>query len=88
MSRYVWCIVIPVINGKSMRTKFKVEAVTVYGSYPATKIELCPVVVGSEENERFYKSTPTGKLEMTVKNNAAREFFQPGKEFYIDFIEA
>jgi hypothetical protein len=38
------------------------------------------------ENKRYAKYTPYGKLEITVDNEAVN--FVPGKNYYLDFIEA
>lgn len=40
---------------------------------------------GSDENEKFYATTPTGNLSL---NGMARQPFQTGKEYYLDLIEA
>ena len=39
----------------------------------------------SEENKRFWKWTPAGKLNVSTVFN---DQFQPGKEYYLDLIEA
>lgn len=39
----------------------------------------------TEENKRFHKYTPMGKIEMTVDNPNVS--FEPGKEYYVDFSE-
>lgn len=70
-----------------MRAKFIVDSVTLFGSTPYIKVEMTPVLIGSEENHKFFSSTPTGNLSLTIKNPVLKEFFQPNKEFYLDFIE-
>lgn len=40
------------------------------------------------ENERFTKATPSGKLEMTIDNPSALDFFEKGKSYYADFTQA
>lgn len=44
-----------------------------------------PVVSGNEENEQFFESTPTGKIELST---IREDYFIPGKSYYIDFTEA
>lgn len=44
-----------------------------------------PVTGTSEENEKFFKWTPCGRLELDVLNN---QYFEVGKEYYIDIIRA
>jgi hypothetical protein len=39
-----------------------------------------------DENKRFHKYTPSGKLSMYVDNHAVQ--FKPGKSYYIDFSPA
>jgi hypothetical protein len=66
-----------------VRAKFKVDETSknVYNE----KVILSPVVSGSKENEDFFKTTPSGKIEMFVKNPEAMKQFVPGAEFYVDF---
>lgn len=42
-----------------------------------------PVTGGSEENKKFFKSTPSGE----IKVSSVGDFFEPGKAYYIDFTE-
>lgn len=44
-----------------------------------------PVSCGSEENKRFYAATPSGQISLT---SILPDAFEPGKEYYVDFIEA
>jgi hypothetical protein len=39
----------------------------------------------SEENTMYHSATPSGKIEMTVDNPAAAEFFQLNRNVYVDF---
>jgi hypothetical protein len=66
-----------------VRAKFKVDetAKTVWNE----KVILSPVMSGSVENEEFFKTTPSGKIEMSIKNPEAMKQFEVGKEFYVDF---
>lgn len=40
------------------------------------------------ENHKFWKYTPSGKLEMVCVNPEAVKCFQLGQEFYLDFTPA
>lgn len=70
-----------------MRAKFLVETVTNHAS-GSTSVTLTPVMRGTEENKAFWQATPIGKLEMCITNPYAREFFDAGNEYYIDFVLA
>jgi len=52
----------------------------------AITYEFAPVTSGSEENEKFFATTPSGKVEITVKNSEVD--FIVGKKYYLDFTEA
>jgi hypothetical protein len=51
-------------------------------------INLSPVTGGSEENDRFFASTPTGTITLTTVNMEAAKQFENGKEYYVDFTPA
>jgi len=68
----------------SVRAKFKVQSVTESEGGLKTA-NLSPVTSGSPENEKFFKWTPGGQIQLgTINPNAAREFV-PGRAFYVDF---
>lgn len=67
-----------------VRAKFRVTQVTKTES--GEKVELAPVTGGSPENEKFFKWTPSGKIEMGIVNPEIKEF-NPGDEFYVDFTK-
>jgi len=67
-----------------MRAKFKCNSVTTYESGSVTA-HLKPVIGGSEENRSFWNYSPGGSLELNITNPNAVNFFQPGKEYYLDF---
>lgn len=52
------------------------------------KVKFLPVMSGSPENESFFKSTPSGTLEMGIKNPEAMAQFEVGKNYYIDITLA
>jgi hypothetical protein len=70
----------------SIRAKFKCESVT--HGVEFSGVTLVPVTSGSQENERFYKWTPGGKVELTVVKRDTAAAFQPGEDYYIDFTHA
>lgn len=54
----------------------------------STRVTLVPVTCGSEENKEFWQYTPTGHLEMSIKNEAAEKYFELGEEYYLTFEKA
>lgn len=76
----------------SLRAKFRVGSIHYALGYDNKKaqeiISLWPVCGGSSENNDFFKATPTGKIEMTVDNQAAWGYFKINNEYYVDFTEA
>jgi hypothetical protein len=71
----------------SVRAKFKVTSIT-ESEGSLKSIRLQPVVGGSPENEKFFKYTPGGQIELGTVNSAAAEQFIVGKLYYIDFTAA
>ena len=51
------------------------------------KFTMTPVVSGSPENEAFFKTTPGGKIEISVAKQLG-DLFQVNKSYYVDFTEA
>lgn len=41
----------------------------------------------NEENNQFSEATPCGELDMVVSNPSAKDFFEVGKNYYLDFTE-
>jgi hypothetical protein len=58
------------------------------GAAEVVDIQLMPVTHGSEENDKFYASTPGGFLTLSTVNKAAADELAQGKEYYIDITEA
>jgi hypothetical protein len=55
---------------------------------PAAKISLMAVTATNDENKEFFKSTPTGSINLNIVNLDAANMFEQGKEYYVDFTEA
>lgn len=51
-------------------------------------VKFSAVIGNSEENKSFSKFTPSANLQMQITAEGAIDKFQPGKEYYLDFIEA
>ncbi len=69
-------------------TRAKFECVSVLVSAWSKTYEFQPVMgtAGNPENEQFFKTTPGGKLSITIKNENVN--FIPGKSYYLDFTLA
>jgi len=47
------------------------------------------VTTGSEENKSFSRWTPSASVQMCISNETtAGDFFEQGKEYYLDFTAA
>lgn len=66
------------------RAKFKCAHVADLGD--GKEITLEAVTDGSEENESFFKYTPSGQIKLAVVNPDV--VFEEGKEYYVDFTPA
>lgn len=68
---------------KTVRCKF--VCADVLKHVDGFKTRFMPVCGGSPENEKFFKFTPSGLLEVGTHKD---DEFVPGKEYYIDISEA
>jgi len=75
---------------KTIRAKF--ECTTIQSKDWGEEVRLYAVHGNddkdNEENNQFSEATPSGNLEMTISNPAAKGFFKEGKDYYLDFTEA
>lgn len=73
-----------------VRAKFTVLSKTTndYTNGKTMKVELMAVNASSEENKKFFASTPSGKIELSLVNQDVFDSFLPGKECYVDFTLA
>jgi len=70
----------------TVRAKFYVAEIaqTTWGG----RVKL-QVVSRGEDNKSWASATPSGQIEMTIRNEVAlAEFIAPGEEFYVDFSPA
>lgn len=69
-----------------VRAKFKINSKE--ETIDGVTIKAWPVTNGSEENQEFFRWTPSGKIELGTVNKAVADQFQIGKEYYVDFTPA
>jgi hypothetical protein len=70
---------------KTIRAKFNVTSITEYGNDGGRNVKLQAVIGGSEENNDFWKYTPSGSIEIHVSNPDLEIGFG---EYYVDFTKA
>jgi hypothetical protein len=72
----------------SSRAKFYVQAKTQYGTQHGAgaggSVKLNPVYGDTPENKRFFASTPSGLIELSVSQEAL-DSFELGRIYYVDF---
>ncbi len=71
----------------SVRAKFVCNWKQVDSTGNGQQITMSPVYSGSEENKQFFASTPGGSIQLFTTNPSAAEYFEQGKEYYIDFVK-
>lgn len=79
-----------------IRSKFTVSEVADVRYSPAEAKSRIRVVMSAvyatgapeAEDVSFAKATPSGKIELTVDNEAAFAFFEPGRQVYVDMTLA
>ncbi len=72
-----------------VRAKFKCDSITDHPESQQKQVSLSPVYSGSEENKSFSKYTPAGQCNLSISyETQASEFFEEGKEYYLDFTKA
>lgn len=49
---------------------------------------MSPVSGSSDENKKFFASTPSGQITMSCTHPEAWQQFELGKEYYVDFTPA
>lgn len=71
----------------TVRAKFFVGSKTEY--VDSVTVILYPVTSNDKthENYQFFSYTPSGKVDMNIKGEAAK-MFEVGKEYYLDFTPA
>lgn len=68
-----------------VRAKFKCVEVNI--KEWSTEYVFAPVVGGSPENDAFFKTTPAGKISVSIKTGETGAKFELGRFYYVDFSE-
>lgn len=71
----------------NVRAKFRCSSVKQHENSTAKSYEFYAACADEvEENQRYHKYTPSGRLEIMVDNPAVS--FELGKHYYLDFTPA
>lgn len=74
---------------KTVRAKFVCNGVADNPESGSKSVSFTPVIGGSDENKSFAKYTPSGGAHLNISYETdAANFFEQGKEYYLDFSEA
>ncbi len=68
-----------------MRAKMQIQSILKNGY--AEVVSMSAVYGGStnDEDNSFAKTTPSGKIELTIANKELQGVYQPNDTFYVDF---
>lgn len=66
----------------------KVRCASLAGNWVHFDTVYEPDAEKDSENARFTKATPGGTIQLMIDNPAAREQFEEGKYYYVDFSPA
>jgi len=68
----------------TVKAKFRVSKVTRH-AHGFDEVVLEPHYEDSGPNKSWSEATPSGKIEMTITNQTAVDYFEAGVEYLIDF---
>ena len=71
-----------------VRAKFNCHYIQKQEGSDAVIVNMMAVIDGSEENKSFSEYTPSGQLNIVIDKGEARNFFEEGKDYYLDFTKA
>lgn len=83
MNRKIRCKFVCQSITRSMSSKYN-EATGKYETAPLDTANLYVVTSGSEENKKFFASTPSGELKVGLHSV---DHFEVGKEYYVEIEE-
>jgi len=67
-----------------VRAKFKVASIS---GETLKSVSMHAVTGGSPENDKFFAASPGGSISLGILNAEASAHFEPGAEYYVDFIK-
>lgn len=74
---------------EKVRAKFKCIKVEDQPNSGQKLVDFTPVIDGSDENKSFAKYTPAAGAYLNISyETPASDFFEEGKEYYLDFTKA
>lgn len=73
-----------------VKAKFRVNHKAQPDGADYVTIHMSPVYSDdpNSENKKFWDYTPAGTIQLSTTNLKAAEYFEIGKEYYVDFTEA
>lgn len=73
---------------KKVRAKFNCHYIQKNEESRGITVNMLAVTDGSEENKSFSEFTPSGQLSIVIDKGEAKEYFEEGKDYYLDFTKA
>jgi hypothetical protein len=73
---------------EKVRAKFQCVKIESQPDSKQKLVDFLAVTDGSEENKSFAKFTPAGGAYLNISDETpASNFFEEGKEYYLDFVK-
>lgn len=73
---------------QKVKAKFNCHYIQKHEGSDAVTVNMMAVTDGSEENKSFSEYTPSGQLNIVIDKGEAKNFFEEGKDYYLDFSAA
>lgn len=70
-----------------MRAKFQCLNIVQYDGWQEANLNAVYGGSSNAEDNQFSQATPSGTLKISISNPKAKDFFKPGKAYYLDFKE-
>jgi hypothetical protein len=69
-----------------MRAKMQIQSILKSGWTEVVSMSAVYGGATNDEDNSFAKTTPSGKIELTIANKELHNVYSPGDTFYVDFI--